>query len=259
MRAASTSACGNTHPIRSGARADSRPGPLQPTTVAVGMLLAGDSHPAGSIPGGRSDCLSRAVQSPSIHATRTLAPLGACAASDSLQWKWRQPSRLMSLDFEVKRCTRKCAKTERAFDPGETFYSILRPAPASDEVIREDFCAEAWSGPPEDIIGWWMSQLPDPDARKVEWAPNDVILHYFEKIHADPNKAETCFVLTLLMIRRRLMRLEESQTDEQGNEIMVLFCPRTEKEYRVASQNPSPESAENIQTELVELLFAKTG
>ena len=165
----------------------------------------------------------------------------------------------MSLDFDVQRCTRKCATTERALEPGESFYSVLRENPNDDEVVREDYCAEAWSGPPEEAIGWWQSQMPDPDARKVEWAPNDVILHYFEKIKDDPAKAETCFVLTLLMIRRRLMRLEESEADANGNEIMVLFCPRTEKEYRVASQNPDAKSVAAIQTELVNLLFAKSG
>ena len=163
----------------------------------------------------------------------------------------------MSLDFDVQRCTRKCAKTERTFEPGESFYSMLKQEGA--EVVREDYCAEAWAGPPEDAVGWWQSQMPDPTSNKVEWAPNDVILHYFQKIKDVPAKAETCFVLTLLMIRRRLMRMEDTESDAQGNEHLVVFCPRTEKEYRVASQDPSPESVAAIQKELVDLLFAKSG
>lgn len=162
----------------------------------------------------------------------------------------------MSLDFDVQRCTRKCAKTERNFEPGEAFYSVLRAV--GGDVIREDFCSEAWTGPPEKALGWWQSKMPDPNERKMEWAPNDVILHYFESIREDPAKAETCFVLTLLMVRRRLMRLEETESDKQGNEVMVLYCQRTEKEYRVRSQDPSPESVAEIQNELVNLLFAKS-
>jgi len=131
----------------------------------------------------------------------------------------------MPLEFDVQRCTRKCAKTGRSLDPGESFFSTLREI--GDEVVREDFCVAAWNGPPEESVGWWQSQMPDPNTRKVEWAPNDVILHYFEKIREDANKAETCFVLTLLMMRRRLMRLEETKQDPNGNEVMVLFCPRT--------------------------------
>ena len=81
----------------------------------------------------------------------------------------------MTLEFDVQRCTRKCAKTGRNLDPGESFFSTLREI--DDEVIREDFCAAAWNGPPEESVGWWQSQMPDPNARKIEWAPNDVILH----------------------------------------------------------------------------------
>lgn len=162
----------------------------------------------------------------------------------------------MALDFDVQRCTRKCAKTERNLEPGEEFYSVLRAV--GGDVIREDFCAEVWTGPPEKAIGHWQSRMPDPNERKVEWAPNDVILHYFEQIRGDASKAETCFVLTLLMVRRRLMRLEDTEEDGDGNEVMVLYCPRTEKEHRIKSQDPSPESIARIQNELVNLLFAKS-
>ena len=29
------------------------------------------------------------------------------------------------LDFEIQRCARKCAKSDREFQAGETFYSVL--------------------------------------------------------------------------------------------------------------------------------------
>ncbi len=163
----------------------------------------------------------------------------------------------MSLDFDVQRCTRKCTATERNFEPGETFYSVLETV--GEDVIRKDFSAEAWTGPPEDAVGWWQSQMPDPNAQKVEWAPNDVIVNYFDRIKEVPAKAETCYVLTLLMIRRRLMRLEETERDAAGNEVMVLFCPRTEKEHRVVSQDPSPDNVAAIQDELLHLLFGNGG
>lgn len=163
----------------------------------------------------------------------------------------------MSLDFEVQRCTRKCAKTERAFEPGESFYSMLRKDGA--DVVREDFCNDAWDGPPESAIAWWQSQMPDPKANKITWAPNDVMLNYFQQIRNDPSKSDTCFVLSLLMVRRRLMRMEETERDDKGNEVMVLFCPRAEEEYRVLSRNPSAESVERIQAELATLLFAGEG
>ena len=87
------------------------------------------------------------------------------------------------MDYEIHRSTRHCAKTGRELKPGETFYSVLNAAGA--ELVREDFSAEAWEGPPEGAIGWWKSHVPSPDARKLHWAPNDVMLDLFEQLADD--------------------------------------------------------------------------
>ena len=159
------------------------------------------------------------------------------------------------LDFEVQRCTRRCAATDRELKPGEYFYSVLVPEGA--EIVRYDYCEDAWTGAPETMLGWWKSQMPDPQAHKLHWAPNDVMLHYFEQLTNEPDKSDTRYVLALLMLRRRVVRLEETQADEQGNEVLLLYCPKKETEYQVSVTDPEPERVGQIQEELAKLLFAK--
>lgn len=158
------------------------------------------------------------------------------------------------LDFEIQRCTRRCAKTDRELKPGETFHTVLVAEAA--EVVRYDYSEEAWDGPPDDAIGCWKSQMPEPNARKVNWAPNDVMLHYFQQLEGQDDKEDVRYILTLLMIRRRILRLEETETDPTGREFMMVFCPRNETEYRVPVVTPGRERAQEIQEELVQLLFA---
>jgi hypothetical protein len=158
------------------------------------------------------------------------------------------------LDFDVQRFTRRCAQSDRELQPGEEFYSVLVAEGAS--VIRRDYCSEAWEGPPPGAIGFWKSQVPDVHSRKMHWAPNDVILHYFEQLESEPEKADMRYVLALLMIRRRIVRLEDSETDDQGQEYDVLYCPRNEREYRVVVVTPTEPRIGQIQNELAELLFA---
>ena len=74
----------------------------------------------------------------------------------------------MLLDFEVQRCTRRCAATDRPLEPGELCYSVLEAEGA--EIVRKDYCGDAWSGPPEKVIGWWKSRIPEPTAKKVKLA-----------------------------------------------------------------------------------------
>jgi hypothetical protein len=157
------------------------------------------------------------------------------------------------IDYEVQRCTRHCATSGRELQPGETFYSTLTAEGA--QVVRHDFAAEAWQGPPEGVLGWWQSHIPQRDAKKLHWAPNDVMLELLEGLESREDKRELRYVLALLLIRRRVVRLEETEHDAGSGEVLVLYCPRREATYRVAAAMPNEERTTQIQEELARLLF----
>ena len=159
------------------------------------------------------------------------------------------------LDFEVKRCTRHCAKTDREFLAGESFFSTLVADGA--DVVRYDYGLDAWDGPPEGSLGWWKSVMPDHNAKKLHWAPNDVMLHYFHETEGRQEKQDIRYVLALLMIRRRIVRIDATESNQDGNEVLSLYCPRNEKRYQVPVMTPSKERIGQIQEELAQLLFAK--
>jgi hypothetical protein len=156
------------------------------------------------------------------------------------------------MDYEVQHCTRHCRRSGREFSPGEAFYSVLVAEGA--ELKRYDYSAEMWEGPPKDAIGWWKSQIPDRNAQQKHWAPNDVMLQFFDELAEQPEKQDIRYVLGLLLVRRRVMRLEESQEDEQGREVMVLYCPRRETTYKVPVVMPDQSRIDEIQEELAQLL-----
>ncbi|MEX2175413.1 MAG: hypothetical protein WD872_13710 [Pirellulaceae bacterium] len=156
------------------------------------------------------------------------------------------------IDFEVQRCSRRCSATDRELKDGETCYSVLVSEGAS--VVRRDYSAEAWPGPPEKALGWWKSTVVDPNIGRLAWAPNDVMLNYFERLGEDPAAEDTRYVLALLLVRRRIARVERTEKDESGREVLIVYCPRNEGEYRVAEALPTPERAAAIQQQLSELL-----
>lgn len=159
------------------------------------------------------------------------------------------------LDFEVQRCTRQCVVSGSELKPGEPFYSVLIQDGA--EIIRQDYSLGAWQGPPDNAFGFWKSEMPDPTARRLHWAPNDVMRHYFQQLIAADEHRDTAYVLALLLIRRRLLRLEATERDEQGREILVVYCPREEMEFRVPVVEPGTQRIQQIQEELAKLLFAQ--
>lgn len=156
------------------------------------------------------------------------------------------------MDYEVQRCSRRCAGSGRELAPGESFYSVLIAEGA--DLRRYDYSLETWKGPPQEAIGWWKSQIPDPGASRRHWAPNDVMLQFFDELAEQPDKQDMRYVLALLLVRRRVMRLEESQAGAEGRELMVLYCPRREATYQVPAVVPEQSRIDEIQEELARLL-----
>jgi hypothetical protein len=157
------------------------------------------------------------------------------------------------IDFEVHRCTRRCARTDRELRPGEPFVSVL--VPDGSAVKRLDYALESWDQPPDGTIAWWKSRMPGGDSKRALWAPHDVMLDYFQRLDGDDRQADLRFLLALLMVRRRILRLEQTERSPSGDEVLVLYCPRNETEYRVLSRMPTESRAAEIQTELSQLLF----
>jgi hypothetical protein len=158
------------------------------------------------------------------------------------------------MDFEVQRCTRRCHSTQRELEPDEVFFSVL--VSEGTNVVRRDFCADAWEGPLEGSLGWWKSRMPSRNAKRLHWAPNDIMLEYFEELADQPDKQDVRYVLTLLLIRRRVVRLEDTEQDKTGREQLVVYCARREKTYHVHVVLPDERRADEIQDELAQLLFA---
>jgi hypothetical protein len=155
------------------------------------------------------------------------------------------------MDYEVQRSARHCKTTGREFAPGEEFFSVLVAEGA--ELRRYDYAAEAWQGPPADAIGWWKSQLPAQNAKGSHWAPNDVLLQCFDELAEQPDKQDMRYVLGLLLVRRRVMRVEEDQR-ASGGEVLLLHCPRRDATYEVHVIVPDRARAYEIQQELARLL-----
>jgi len=170
----------------------------------------------------------------------------------------------MLLDFEVQRCARRCAATDRELMPGDLCYSVLEVSGA--EVVRKDYCTAGWNGAPDAAFGWWKSRIPEPTAKKIKLAPNDVLLELFDQLAERPDQTDLRYVLALLLVRRRVLRVDmangelgESKRDatEEGRpEALVVYCPKRDATYEVPVDMPSGERIDEIQRQLSELLIA---
>jgi hypothetical protein len=79
-------------------------------------------------------------------------------------------------------------------------------------------------------------------------------LNFFDELAQQPDKQDMRYVLALLLVRRRVMRLEDEQRDDAGHERLTLYCPRRDAQYEVAAMTLGRDRVDEIQQVLVKLL-----
>ena len=159
----------------------------------------------------------------------------------------------MLLDFDVRACSRRCASTERTLQAGDAYFSVLEEQGTG--MQRTDYSVEAWQGPPEECIGWWRSKIPTKEGGKPKLAPTEVMLNLLSALAKRPEDQEFRYLLSLLLLRRRILKREEATRNQAGNEVLVLSCTRRKEQFEVVVAEPNATQAKLVQQRMIDLLY----
>jgi hypothetical protein len=157
------------------------------------------------------------------------------------------------MEYDIARPSRTCAASGRELSPGSVVFSALAADGAA--LRRLDYAAECWHGPPEGTLAWWKTRLPLSGEHGPKLAPGEILLSVFQQLETQPERRELRYVLALLLVRRRVMKLESTTQEADGTETLELFSPADRQTYRVAALPLAPERREQIQLELCRLVF----
>jgi len=152
---------------------------------------------------------------------------------------------------EIPRPSRTCSVSSRDFQPHETFFSVLTGE--QNQFVRKDIAAEHWTGPPNEFVGWWKSTVKHVAEQASQHVSSETLQDLFERLTAQPGEADTLYILTLLLLRRKLLRYERETADEQGNRLLEVYALHTNMMYQVPIAMPDHERLEEIQQQLATL------
>jgi hypothetical protein len=152
-------------------------------------------------------------------------------------------------DYQIQNSTRRCAITGRELKPGERYYSVLLDEGST--FTRKDYSLEAWQGPPEGAFSFWQGRLPTGSAPRRLVIDDELLMECFHRLEGElePNKVSFRFVLALLLMRRRRLKLEETR-QEDGQEVLMLRCPRTGARHEVVDPDLGEEELEGVQDDV---------
>lgn len=170
--------------------------------------------------------------------------------SGSIPAQNRHGSRVdRAVDYQFKSIGKTCAATGQPLKPGTRCHSVL--VDRDGQMLRLDFSDEGWNGPPEDAVGEWVTVMPDDQSHEKEIDP-DSLMTCFEQMCEDPNPAQDQmrYVLAVLLLQKRRLRLEGSRTDEDGNGFLQLHGVRGEGEFEIADQEMDEDEINALQAAL---------
>ncbi|MBM3987321.1 MAG: hypothetical protein FJ294_05125 [Planctomycetes bacterium] len=145
-----------------------------------------------------------------------------------------------------------CRHCARAFENGEAHVSAL--AMHSDEFAREDVCLACWkSQPSRGDLFWWRTR--HAAERKRGLALNlealEALFVRLEGSH-EGQLAELRYVLCLVLMRKRRLKIERVERDADGESLLVTR-PRRPEVFRVVVFDFSPEKIDELRTRLQEV------
>ena len=161
----------------------------------------------------------------------------------------------LSNDWPIKHRADACARTERPFQAGEQFYTLLFRE--GEGFRREDLSEAAWLARNENIrpFSFWKTRYEPPPIAPPEPLGKQNAEDILRRLLAenDPAHANACYVLAVMLERKRVLKQIKA---EQGDERRVLIYEHAKNGdvFIVPDVRLRLDEIEHVQNEVSQLL-----
>jgi hypothetical protein len=156
-------------------------------------------------------------------------------------------------EWVIKHRADVCAVTQRPFEAGEYFYTLLfRNA---DGYRREDLSEQGWATRNENIrpFSFWKTRY-EPLPPVTETLPKENAEQLFRRlISSDNPPANACYVLAAMLERKRVLKQIRSE-DAANGRVLIYEHGATGDVFIVPDPQLRLNELENVQNEVAELL-----
>lgn len=170
--------------------------------------------------------------------------------------------------YRLGRSTGICAASGRTLEPGtDCVASLCEPAEGESAdgtlgLVRQEYSIEAWeSGArPQGLFSWWRTRVSEAGGPRRILVDDDALLDLFDRLAdgEDSRRSGFRWVLGLILVRKKLMRLEGSARTQQGD-IFLLRRRGTDPALppiELLDPKLEEEDARTIANELGEIMAA---
>ena len=163
----------------------------------------------------------------------------------------------MQQDWSLQSRGHHCTSTQKPFEDGEYFYTLL-----FDEKTgyrREDLCEEAYKALPTDAaqpFSFWRSKYtpPPPPAPEplAKQTAEDLLRSYM--LERSPQHGNARYLLAVMLERKRILKEVETKRSEDGTLIRVYEHGKSGEVFVIPDPELKLNEIEQVQMEVASLL-----
>ncbi len=162
-------------------------------------------------------------------------------------------------DFKIARRAPVCAVSGKPFEAGDVIVSVIHEEPQG--FVRRDVREENLAAIPGEPFCIFRTKQPPPPpaAKRIDYELAQEFLDRMVR-EADPAREGVLYVLTLLLARKRRVRILETKRLPEGD-LLVVSIPRAEEDEIVHVRAPhlTPEEETALQREIARLFNFDVG
>lgn len=158
-------------------------------------------------------------------------------------------------EWPIKHRADACARTQRPFQAGEQFYTLLFRE--GEGFRREDLSEEAWAQRNENIrpFSFWKSRYEPPPAEPPEALAKENAEDILRRLLAqnDPANVNACYVLAVMLERKRVLKQIKSEQSD-GRPVLIYEHAKNGDVFIVPDVQLRLDELEQVQSEVAEQL-----
>lgn len=164
----------------------------------------------------------------------------------------------MAREYNISKTDCLCRGCQKRLEPGSELVATVREA--GEELQREDFCLDCWSGragrDDGQLLGQWHSRVPAPTEKKKLLVDDELLANLFERLgQADsPAKVNFRFVLALILMRKRLLVYDRTEPPDGGGETWVMHLRGSDTPMKVVNPHLDDDRIAEVSGQLSEIM-----
>lgn len=164
----------------------------------------------------------------------------------------------LSNDWAIKHRSDECSATQKPFEAGEYFYTLLFREAGG--FRREDLSEQAWNNRNENIqpFSFWRTKYEPAPAAPPEPLGKETAEDLFRRLIADQNAPKNAtYVLAAMLERKRMLKQIKTEETSDGK-VLVYEHPASGDVFIVPDPQLRLDELEGVQNEVSQLLRTAT-